>query len=177
MRAKLIRAASGLALLLFATYFYSPCEVTFQFSATEPEVQTGLDELCSAFRFSTLSTIVIPLTWMAPGPERWQNLKVFWDDAVREVLLVAGSITMSQLPFLSSPRTRLRPRVAWLLSCLFFACAAAGVYGRFEFLQMQSPSESHSFFHPGYLRFGAWLAPGAFALAGTATVLRRNEVA
>ena len=178
MRAKLIRAAAGIAILLFATYLYSPCEVTFLFTAPEPEVKTGLDELWHAFRFSSFRQIImIPLTWLEPGPERWRNLMTFWNYAVREVLFVVGTIAMSQLPLLSSPRTRLRRRGAWLVSGLFFACAAALVYERIVFLRMQSTSAPHTLFHPGFLGFGAWLAPGAFALAGTATILRRKEVA
>jgi hypothetical protein len=151
--------------------------VTFDLSATEPEVQTGLNEVWLAFGFNTFRIIINPLTWMEPGPERWQNLKALWPYAAREVFLVAGTIAMSQLPLLSSPRTRLRRRVAWLVSGLFFACAAAVVYERLDFLWRESPSAPHTSFHPGFLRFGAWLAPAAFALAGIATILRRNEVA
>ena len=176
MRADLTRTVSAAALVLFVTYLYSPCEVSFIIAPTEPTVSTGLDELWTAFRFSTFQTIVIPLTWMEPGPERWQNLKVLWDDAVREVLLVAGCIAMSQLPLLSSRRFTMPSRLRWVLASLFLVCVASTVYSQIEFIAMQSPSD-HVFQRSGYLRFGAWLSPISFALAGVATILRRNEVA
>ena len=171
MHANPIRITKVIALLLFVTYLYSPCEVTFYYMSTDRSVQTGMEEILFAFDFTILRIM------MEPGLDRWQSLKLLWDDAACEVHIVAGSIAMSQLPLLTSPQIRLRRPVIWLVSGLFFACAAAFVYKRLNFIWMQSSSGLDPNQAPGFLGFGAWLAPAAFAFAGIATILRRNEAA
>jgi hypothetical protein len=173
MRTSLIRAFAAGALVLFAVYLYAPFDATFLLSPTEPDVSIGLDRVSNAFSLDIFATIITPLTWMPPGPKRWQNLQSLWDDALRDVLLVVGYISLAQLPLLSSRHIAVRPLACWILIALFLACAAIAVYENLEFVATQS-SPFHSFYRGGYLCFGAWLPPVLFAFAAVATFMRRK---
>lgn len=130
MHANPIRITKVIAFLLFVTYLYSPCEVTFDYISNDRSVKTGMEEIYFAFDFTILRIM------MELDVDIWKSLK----HAACEVYIVAGSIAMSQLPLLTSPQIRLRRRVIWLVSGLFFACAAVVVYKRLDFIWMQSSS-------------------------------------